>query len=94
MQAPTPDLTFVNVKPPTVFSGSEVYKLTMFVTKAQWEAISAWSAKLPIDEDSDDGGSWLYMQHEVNKADEYKQTMSEMIERVKGGGSIVYTTAN
>ncbi|OYV74710.1 MAG: hypothetical protein B7Z66_15550 [Chromatiales bacterium 21-64-14] len=84
----------VTIEPPTVFSGDEVYKLSAFLTKAQWDAISAWSDTIPSQYRSPESGPWLSMWLRTDKVDEYRQAMAEITEDVKRGGQIVYTASD
>jgi hypothetical protein len=60
----------------SVESVPQIMKLTIFLTPTQWDRLSKWSAPFAIEEIMDRGsgkGPWLYMGHETNKYDEYKQ---------------------
>lgn len=81
----------IKVEPGYIYSGSDdVHKLTIFMTPAQWDALSAWSANLkPTDADNK---AWLYMLHETKKIDEYKKTMQELTSLCKNEVFELYQT--
>lgn len=74
---------------PTTSADDQIYKLTIFLTPAQWDVLSLWSAQLHPKQ-----SPWLHLEHRHDAANEYAIRKNEILEADKGEITIIYTTGS